>query len=484
MLEYPARNGRIYLSMKPDSSNPEKDSSNSNQPDSGSSRSNSRGSSHNRNRKPGGSQDRGRAGSNYQGGERRRTDKNRSSGQRQPRQSRRQEPEPDRPVRRIMADTQSKSILNITNLVTLGVLTGLILFVIRIASVFGIFIFSFVIAFLLFPIVEWLNARRVPRVWAILLTFLLVGAILFGIIAAIIPAIVTQADAIIVQLPEWANRWQEGLNPRIAALQHLLDQYGITTEDISAYVNSAIPNIQRWLIDVGKRIAIGVSGAVGSIVTLFTVPIIVFYLLLDAQRIYASLSNFAPKRTASEIQMLLNRLADMLNHYLRGQLKLSFLMFVITTTALLLFGVKNALLLGFLAGITEVIPIIGPIIALVPALLVVYFIPSEHMILSVVDYGWARSLIILAFYMALQWFEGNIMVPRIMGKDLNLHPLTVVFSLLAGGYLAGIFGMLLSLPIAASLKVVFETYYPGFIQQVENLMSRRPYAESEESAAK
>ncbi|MCX6645957.1 MAG: AI-2E family transporter [bacterium] len=476
MLEYPALKGRIDLSMQPENPNSDRKPGNPNQSDGGSSRPNPRRSPYNRNRGSGNSPDRGRERPKGLHDDRNRNNFNRSSRQRHSRDRNRPDYDRDRPVKRVMADTQSKSILNITNLVTLSVLVGLILFVIRIASVFGIFLFSFVIAFLLFPVVEWLTERRVPRVWAILITFALVGAILIGIVAAIIPSIVTQGNAIITQLPEWANKWQEGLTPRIAAIQAQLRHYGITTEDITGYINSIVPNVQRWLIDVSNRIAIGVSGAVGSIVTLFTVPIIVFYLLLDAQRIYASLINLAPKHTATDIQNLLNSLEKMLNHYLRGQLKLSFLMFVIITATLLLLGVKNALLLGFLAGITEVIPIVGAIITVIPAILITYFIPSDYMIFSYVHIAWARALILLAIYLAIQWCEGHIMVPRIMGKDLNLHPLTVVFSLLAGGYLAGIFGMLLSLPIAASLKVVFETYYPAFIQQVENLMSRRPYS--------
>lgn len=477
MLEYLTIERPKQLFMSPSDRNSHNDPEESPKSDRDSYRPNPQRSSYNRNRRSGNSPDRGGTRSKgSQSGKPGRSDRKSTTQRNQEREQTYQ----DQPVRRIMADTQSKSILNITNLVTLGVLVGLILFVIKIASVFGIFIFSFVIAFLLFPIIEWLTERRVPRIWAILITFIIAGAVLFGIIAAIVPAVVAQGDAIIVQLPQWANRWQEDLAPRIAAFEDFMSRYGITTEDIQGYISSVIPNIQRWFIDISKQIATGVTGAVGSIVTLFTVPIIVFYLLLDAPRIHASLINFAPKRTASEIQNLLNKLANMLNHYLRGQLKLSFLMFLITTAALLLFGVKNALLLGILAGITEVIPIVGPIIALIPALLVSYFIPSDNMILSVVDYGWARALIIFAFYIALQWFEGNILVPKIMGKDLNLHPLTVMFALLAGGYLAGIFGMLLSLPIAASLKVVFEVYYPGFIQQVENLMSRRPFPPDQE----
>jgi len=375
-----------------------------------------------------------------------------------------------------MAETTSKSILNITNLFTLAILIGLVLFVLRIAGVFGIFIFSFVIAFLLFPMVEWLTRRRVPRVWAILIVYIVIGAILFGIGAAIIPAVIAQGNSLIEQLPEFLDRWQEEMGPRLEAIEAWLTAHGVQAEDIQEYTRRAVPTIQEWGINLGQRIASGVQGAVGGIVALVTVPIIVFYLLLDAPGIRQSLMGFAPRRTASEVQNLLNRLAEMLNHYLRGQLKLSFLMFVITSVFLWAFGVRHWLLLGVLAGITEVIPIVGPIIALVPALLVSYFLTSDSGILSlpIFEFGWARALFVFAFYMLLQYVEGNILVPRIMGKDLNLHPLTVIFALMTGGYLAGIFGMLLSLPIAASLKVVFEIYYPAFIQRVEDLVSRMP----------
>jgi len=389
-------------------------------------------------------------------------------------------------VKRVMADTQSKSILNITNLFTLAILILLVLFLVRIGSVFGIFAFSFVIAFLLFPTVEWLADRRVPRVWAILIVFIVIGGILVGLGAAIVPAVIAQSNALLEQLPQISERWQEDITRGLERFQVWLESQGVQQEDIQEYLSGVIPTIQEWGINFGQRIASGIQNAVGGIVTLFTVPIIVFYLLLDAPRIRDSLIGLAPRRTGNEIQNILNRLAAMLNHYLRGQLKLSFLMFLITTVFLYIFGVRHALLLGVLAGITEVIPIVGPIIALVPALLVSYFIPSNFGILSLplFDYGWARALAIFAFYMALQYVEGNILVPRIMGKDLNLHPLTVMFALLVGGYLAGIFGMLLSLPIAASLKVIFEIYYPTFIQRVEDLISRVPTQSRESDAGK
>jgi predicted PurR-regulated permease PerM len=382
----------------------------------------------------------------------------------------------DRPAR-VMAslETGSKSILNITNLAIIAILIGLILFVVKIAAVFGIFLFSFVIAFLLFPMVEWLADRRIPRVWAILIVYVFIGGILFGVGAAIVPAIIAQGNDLFDRLPDFANNLKEALVPKLQIFWAKLQEKGVTEEDIQKYLGNVIPTVQGWAVFIGQKIATGVQGAVGSIVSAITVPIIVFYLLLDAPKIRLSLMKFAPKRAASEIQNLLNRLSEMLGHYLRGQLKLSGLMFFLTSVFLWALGVKHWLLLGALAGVTEVIPIIGPIIAFVPAVLVGFFQPSDSGVLQYVEAGWARALVITGFYMLLQYTENNFMVPRIMGKNLNLHPLTVMFSLLAGGYLAGIFGMLLSLPIAASLKVVFEMYYPEFIQRVEDLVSRRPY---------
>ena len=171
----------------------------------------------------------------------------------------------------------------------------------------------------------------------------------------------------------------------------------------------------------------------------------------------------------------------MLNHYLRGQIKLCSVTFLFATTGLSILGVPHALFLGMIAGLTEVIPIIGPLIAWTPALIVSLTIPWTYGIggwpgyhgVEVIQFGWARGIIVTLFFLGMQWCENNLISPRIMGHNLNLHPLTVMFSLLAGGYLAGIFGMLMALPMAAVLKVVFEIYYLPFINSVEELVTRR-----------
>jgi predicted PurR-regulated permease PerM len=373
-------------------------------------------------------------------------------------------------------DPGYQSILNITNLFLIAILTGLIIFLIRILPVFGIFIFSFILAFLLYPSVDWLAKRRIPRVGAILIIYIIIGGALFAFLAMVVPTLVTQINNLIQQLPQLATNLQTQMTPKMQALRDILDKQGIRSEDIQAFMNKVVPGIQAWALGLGKRLAMGVQGAVGGIVASFSVPIIVFYLLMDAPKIRDSLMALAPKRTAREAEMLLSNIALMLNHYLRGQLKLCFIIFAFSTIGLLILGVPHALLLGLLAGITEIIPIVGPIIACIPATLIGMANPWDYGIVGIwmPNIWWVKGLVVVLFYLLMQWFENNLIVPRVMGKGLNVHPLTVMFALLAGGFLGGIAGMLMALPIAACLKVVFETYYTPFINRIEELISRNP----------
>ena len=393
-------------------------------------------------------------------------------------QNRYPQPQKHRPP---LSDSGYQSILNITNLAVIAILIGLIIFFLKILSVFGIFIISFIIAFLLYPMVDWFAARRIPRVWSILIVYLIIGAILFAISAAVVPAAITQVNEFISQLPNFAENFKTQLLPRLQTFQDFLQRQGMEPEQIQNYIDQSIPTIQEWLVTLGKRLAVGLQGAMGNVVAAFSVPIIVFYLLLDAPKIRNSLMGLVPRRTAGEVQFLLNELADMLNHYLRGQIKLSFIIFSLSCVGLFILGVPHALILATLGGLTEVIPIAGPLIAFIPAFFIAVFSDWTYGLgFYLPDYWLWKGIIITCFYLLLQWSENNLIVPRVMGKNLNLHPLTVMFSLLAGGVLGGIFGMLIALPIAACLKVVFGIYYRPFIEKVEELVRSRSTSQASE----
>jgi len=118
-------------------------------------------------------------------------------------------------------------------------------------------------------------------------------------------------------------------------------------------------------------------------------------------------------------------------------------------------GVRNALILGIIAGVLEIIPNIGPTVAAIPAVLIAYFQGSAHLPLS---NGWF-ALLVIGLYVVIQQLENNILVPRIIGRSLNLHPLVVIIGVIAGASLAGILGIFLAAPILASLRVVGNYVY-------------------------
>lgn len=369
----------------------------------------------------------------------------------------------------------SRSILNIRNLMVLAIFGLMIWFVIIVRGIIGIFLFSMVIAFLLYPLVETLHQKRIPRSLAIVILYLIIFAVIGLISLVIVPPLVTQAQSVVnyvisadgeslfaEKVATWTKNSVETINERLGTNFEIREIYLANQEKINALWGDIFNRTSRFV------------GSLASFVTLMVaIPVICFYLLMDWPKIRESLLKFLPQHIQTSTIDLMDHLTVTLNSYLRGQMKLSFLMFLITTAALLVlnclgilipsfgFHIGPWLLLGLLAGTTEVIPIVGPIIAFIPAV-----------ILGFIN-GPITGITVILLYAVIQLFEGNILVPKIMGDKMDVHPLTVMFALLCGGILGGIAGMLLALPVAATLKVIFEQYYPGFIKNIERLFTEQ-----------
>lgn len=367
----------------------------------------------------------------------------------------------------------SRSILNIRNLMVLAIFGLMIWFVIIVRGIIGIFLFSMVIAFLLYPLVETLHQKKIPRSLAIVILYLIIFAVIGLISLVVVPPLVTQAQGVVnyvissdgeslfaEKVATWTNNAVERINARIGTNFEIHEIYLANQEKLNMLWGDIFNRTSRFV------------GSLASFVTLMVaIPVICFYLLMDWPKIRESLLKFLPQYIQTSTIDLMDQLTLTLNSYLRGQMKLSFMMFLITTASLLVlnclgmlipsfgFYIGPWLLLGLLAGTTEVIPIVGPIIAFIPAV-----------ILGFVN-GPITGITVILLYAVIQLFEGNILVPKIMGDKMDVHPLTVMFALLCGGLLGGIAGMLLALPVAATLKVIFEQYYPGFIINIERLFT-------------
>ena len=186
----------------------------------------------------------------------------------------------------------------------------------------------------------------------------------------------------------------------------------------------------------------------GTLAAMVLIPILVFYFLSDGPYIRKSFLATVPPPFRGDTEDLMGRINNALGGFIRGQLKLCLAMGIITWLSLLPVMPKHSLLFGLIAGVTEFIPYVGPILALIGPLIYA----------SSVGPLWKVIYVLIAFVL-LQFLEGNILAPRIIGKDVGLHPALIIFVLMCGGSLAGLPGMIAAIPAAVVLKVFYNYFY-------------------------
>lgn len=300
------------------------------------------------------------------------------------------------------------------------------------------FLLAVVLSYLLNPVVNAMEKRGTPRVAAILIAYLAVLIMAASLALYGIPRIIGQLNTIIesvprytVQVQEISNSVQEryartGLPP---GMKNIIDQW-------VGRVEQNILNSTRHLIDT-------LLGLAGYIFNILLAPILSFYLLKDFNHFKEQISRVIPVRWRTDILNLLHEMDRVINSFIRGYLTVCLIVGLLTGGAMALLGVEFALLIGIFSGVAELIPYFGPIIGSVPAVA-----------LALLKSKWLAVKVIIAVFIIHQ-LEGNIISPRILGNRVGLHPLLIILVLLAGGELYGLTGMLLAVPIAAILRVIF-----------------------------
>ncbi|MFO7632993.1 MAG: AI-2E family transporter, partial [Caldilinea sp.] len=266
----------------------------------------------------------------------------------------------------------------------------------------------------------------------------------------------------------WINETVRSLPAELIVLGYTLplgefiEQIQVNAQEIQFIpsVNDILNYIQNLLSTtttvVGSTFNIGVS-VVGGIFSVFLTVLVTFfvslYMTIDAPRIQAYVHSLFPTSYRSELADLLRRIARVWQSFLRGQLILSITVGLATYLALVLVGMPGALIFAILAGLLEVVPNLGPVMAMIPAVIMALIQGSDVMRdLGINNLGFA--LITVGIYFLIQQLENNILVPRIIGDSVNLHPIIVICAVAVGLTTAGILGALLAPPVAASFRVI------------------------------
>lgn len=316
------------------------------------------------------------------------------------------------------------------------VVVGLIVFALfYLGKIIAALLFAVVVASGIEPGVRWLQRWRVPRILAVLIIYLLTIGLLAGIISTIVPVIVDEFGAFLDSFP----RYQRSLLQGLRSFQNFPFSSPFLENAESAVLNPPldIQSLGRNTVDVLFRVLGGVFSGLILIVTSF-------YLASQEKGIELFLRMVTPLKHEEYVIDLWSRSQAKMGQWLRGQLLLGLIVGVLVYLALTLLGIRYALLLAILAGIFELIPIIGPILSAVPA----------------VFFGFLTSpltgLTVAVVYFVIQQTESNLLVPVVMKRAVGLNPLVVVIALLIGVKLGGILGMFLSVPFA-SVAVEFLT---------------------------
>ena len=338
-----------------------------------------------------------------------------------------------------------------------------------------IVIIAAIIAYLLHPIVDFFDQRvlfavgrdGVRRGLAVVSTFVLVilGFTLFAIL--IIPPLVTQSEAFIADVPDLADSVEEEMQVLLNRPITVGDQTIVLWDELtSAFeqegeedspsfdVVTAIQQAATTLTNPALKIG---TLAISLIFNIFFMIVIMFYLLKDGARFIDSIDDITPVEYQGDVRRLIYELGRIWDDYLRGQILLGFIIGITTTIVCAVLGLPQPLVLGLVAGMLEVVPNIGPIIASIPAIL--FALISESTTIPGLQ-GMPYALIVAATYTVIQQGEALFLVPRVMGRNLDLHPVMILIAVISGAALAGILGILLAAPSVATLRLV-ATYVWG-----------------------
>lgn len=321
----------------------------------------------------------------------------------------------------------------------LGVVLVLVLVQIGIAAarVFLLVFIAVLLASALEPALGWLRDRVsvLSRAGSIIVVYLGFFVTVVGIAFVVVPAAVGQAQHILADLPPFfaeTRAWAENVRPAALAtsLTALIDSVA------SALKPPEAPNPDD-VVEVGTTVA-------ELVATLATLLTIVFLWLVERPRLQRYVLAFLPQDARAGARSVWNDVEVRLGLWVRGQLTLMAAMGVMTGIAYSVLGVPGALLLALIAAITEAIPIIGPLLGAIPAVLVAATVSPE------------LALIVAGIYVILQFVEGNVLVPVVMRHAVGISPLLVLVSLLIGAAAGGFVGAFLAVPVAASLEIVLQ----------------------------
>jgi predicted PurR-regulated permease PerM len=303
------------------------------------------------------------------------------------------------------------------------------------------FLLAGILAYVCNPLVDRLQGLGLPRLAAVLAVLLLLAGVIVGLILIIAPLLVDEAGVLAERLPDALTLANENVTP------WLRETFGIRLRldpaSLRKLVTDNMGSLQGLAQHLYESLKIGGVAIVGLLVNLMLAPVVMFYLLLDWHTLLDRIDNAIPRTWHEKAMTMARELDVVLSQFLRGQILVMATLAAYYSIALWIAGIPSALAIGLLTGLLIFIPYLGFATGFLLALLVA----------ALQFAGWSPIIAVLAIYGVGQLLESFLLTPYLVGERIGLHPLAVIFALMAFGQLFGFFGVLLALPASAALLV-------------------------------
>lgn len=312
------------------------------------------------------------------------------------------------------------------------------------------FLIGATLAYMGDPLVDRLERLKLPRTLAVVIVFLITLFIVIGFFIVVIPAISSQIQDSIERIPvavKWLNE---------TAIPWLNTQLNLnisdTTTDIQSWVQTHWKDTSMIVTTILSSISSSSLALVAWIGNLLLIPVVTFYLLRDWDILVRYIGDLIPRKQAEVVFTLAQDANDVLGAFVRGQLLVMLSLAIIYSLGLYISGLQVALLIGFIAGAASIVPYLGFAVGIIAAI-----------IAALIQFHTMGSVISVVVVFAVgQALEGMVLTPLLVGDKIGLHPVTVIFAVLAGGQLFGFVGVLLALPVAAVLAVIIRHFHQKY----------------------
>ncbi len=298
------------------------------------------------------------------------------------------------------------------------------------------FLYAAIIVFLARPFVEMLANRRVPRMMAVLIAYMIVFLAVTLLMLFVVPILVQQVNELISLLPQAFELAEESLS-------ELRFRF---PEELDSIISEAQAHVGSVALSLAASLPASAVGFFGGLFNIIIAWLLAFYILKDAPAIKETIMELLPDRYRENVTHIFNEVNFAVGGYLRGQIIIALAVGVMITIWLLILGVDFAFLLGVLSGVLNIVPYLGAIVGGSAAAIVAFYDSPQQAILVIIGIA------------IIQQIDALVISPFVMRHTVNLHPTVIVFSLLLGVTLFGFVGLLFAIPIAAALKALMLHY--------------------------